>query len=535
MSIINKLEEAYMCGFVFTRDKKVKKELIESSLNSLKHRGPDDIVLLADKAFMGFSRLSIIDESAAGRQPFQHKSLSLLCNGEIFNYKKLKERYEFDYKSKSDCEVLLPMFEQKTSIKKFLDELDGEFAFVIYDKESSDVFAARDPMGIRPLFYGETESGEHAFASEIKGLQGFCHNIQPLPPGHYYWQGEIKLYHDLSQVKKFHSDSQEDIYKNINKLLVSAVKKRLQADAPIGFLLSGGLDSSLVCAIAAKHSDKPIKTFAVGMSGDAIDLKYAKEVALHIGSDHTEVIMEKEDVLGAIQDVVYHLESFDITTVRASVGMYLICKYIKEKTDIKVLLTGEVSDEIFGYKYTDFAPSAKDFQLEAAKRVKELYVYDVLRADRCIAANSLEARVPFGDKEFVEYVMSIDPKKKMNTYGQGKYILRKAFEGDYLPKSILYREKAAFSDAVGHSMVDYIKEYAESLYTERDLEQSRFKYKHCAPFTKESLLFRDIFERFYSEQSKHIPSFWMPNKEWENCDVADPSARVLPNYGASGL
>ena len=270
------------------------------------------------------------------------------------------------------------------------------------------------------------------------------------------------------------------------------------------------------------------------MSEDAIDLKYAKEVADHIGSEHTEVIITKDDVLKALREVIYHLETWDITTTRASVGMYLVCKHIKEKTDIKVLMTGEVSDEIFGYKYTDFAPSAEEFQREAAKRVKELYIYDVLRADRCISAHSLEARVPFSDSDFVSYVMSVDPKLKMNSYGHGKYLLRKAFEGDYLPLSILFREKAAFSDAVGHSLVDYIKAYAEELYTEVDFKKGVVKYDFGTPFTKESLMYRDIFEGFYPGKAKWIKDFWMPNKEWENCDVADPSARVLPNYGASG-
>jgi asparagine synthase (glutamine-hydrolysing) len=270
------------------------------------------------------------------------------------------------------------------------------------------------------------------------------------------------------------------------------------------------------------------------MSEDAIDLKYAKEVADFIGSDHTEVIITREDVISSITEVVKSLESWDITTIRASLGMYLICKYIKEKTDIKVLMTGEVSDEIFGYKYTDYAPSPLEFQKEASKRVKELYIYDVLRADRCISAHSLEARVPFSDTDFVQYVMAINPEKKMNTYGQGKYILRKAFEGDYLPDSILYREKAAFSDAVGHSLVDCIKEYAETLYTDIEYEKKIRSYKHGVPFTKESLMFREIFESFYTGRSMLIKDFWMPNKEWENCDVLDPSARVLPNYGLSG-
>ena len=270
------------------------------------------------------------------------------------------------------------------------------------------------------------------------------------------------------------------------------------------------------------------------MSEDAIDLKYAKQVADYIGSDHTEVIMTKQQVLDSLDDVVHLLGTFDITTIRASMGMYLLCKWIHENTDIRVLLTGEISDELFGYKYTDFAPSAEEFQKESQKRIRELHMYDVLRADRCISVNSLEARVPFGDLDFVKYVMSVDPEKKLNKYGKGKYLLRHAFEGDYLPHDILYREKAAFSDAVGHSMVDYLKEYANEYYTDEEFAEKCEKYDHAKPFTKESLLYREIFEKYYPDQSQMIVDFWMPNKSWEGCDVNDPSARVLSNYGDSG-
>jgi len=221
-------------------------------------------------------------------------------------------------------------------------------------------------------------------------------------------------------------------------------------------------------------------------------------------------------------------------SIRASVGMYLVCKYIHEHTDIRVLLTGEISDELFGYKYTDFAPSAAAFQAESQKRIRELYMYDVLRADRSISVNSLEARVPFGDLDFVRYVMAIDPAKKLNTYGKGKYLLRKAFEGDWLPESILWREKAAFSDAVGHSMVDDLKEYAEETYTDRDFAGRAGQYTYARPFTKESLLYRELFEKYYPGQAEMIVDYWMPNKAWPGCDVQDPSARVLANYGASG-
>ena len=327
----------------------------------------------------------------------------------------------------------------------------------------------------------------------------------------------------------------ENPHQNIHDKLIKGVEKRLVADAKVGFLLSGGLDSSLVCAIAAKKSDKPIRTFAIGMSEDAIDLKYAKMVADYIGSEHTEIYMTPADVINSLEEVIKMLGTFDITTIRASMGMYLLCKAIHEQTDIRVLLTGEISDELFGYKYTDFAPDAQAFQREAQKRVGELYMYDVLRADRCISANSLEARVPFGDLEFVSYVMGIDPRRKLNTYHMGKYLLRRAFEGDWLPRSILYRDKAAFSDAVGHSMVEDLKALAERTYTDGQFQEKRKEYAYCTPFTKESLLYRELFEKYYPGQADMIKDFWMPNREWAGCDVSDPSARVLSNYGASGV
>ena len=246
--------------------------------------------------------------------------------------------------------------------------------------------------------------------------------------------------------------------------------------------------------------------------------------------------MTREEVLATLDELIALLGTWDITTIRASMGMYLCCKAIHEKTDIRVLLTGEISDELFGYKYTDFAPSGEEFQKEAKKRVDELYMYDVLRADRCISVNSLEARVPFGDLDFVKYVMSLDPEMKRNTYGMGKYLLRHAFEKDrLLPEGILWRQKAAFSDAVGHSMVDDLKAYAQEKYTDGAFEALRHKYDyHCPPFTKESLLYREIFEKHYPGQAAMIRDFWMPNKAWEGCDVDDPSARALSNYGASG-
>ena len=377
-------------------------------------------------------------------------------------------------------------------------------------------------------------TGNLVLASEAKNLVAYCDEIMPFPPGYYYKNGEFICYRDIAFVDKVCYNDIDTVCRNIHDKLTAGIEKRLVSDAKVGFLLSGGLDSSLVCAIASRYSKEPIKTFAIGMSSDAIDLKYAKRVAEYIGSDHTEVIITDKDVISSLEDVIELLGTYDITTIRASIGMYLVCKAIHENTDIRVILTGEISDELFGYKYTDFAPSAEAFQEEAAKRIRELHMYDVLRADRCISVNSLEARVPFGDLDFVKYVMAIDPEMKMNRYGKGKYLLRRAFEGDYLPYDILYREKAAFSDAVGHSMVDYLKAYAESIYTDEEFEEKRQKYEHAQPFTKESLLYREIFEKYYPGLSDMVVDFWMPNKSWEGCNVNDPSARVLSNYGASG-
>lgn len=526
-----------MCGFsVFTG--KVEVEKFEKAFDLIAHRGPDQrAVVELTSGVMGFHRLSIMDLSEAGSQPFSSRSkTNLVCNGEIYNHRQLKTDYidRYDFVSDSDCEVILPIFEEY-GIEKLMHYLDGEFAFVL--ERDGTFYAGRDPIGIRPLFFGKSlTDGKLAFASEAKALQGLCEDIKPFPPGHFYDGKEIKSYFDVHEIVTRPEEELEGIYKGIHDRLVAAVKKRLDADAPVGFLLSGGLDSSLVCAIAAKLSDKPIKTFAVGIDKNPIDLKYAKIVADYIGSEHHEVVFTKEEAFDHLHELIGKLETWDITTIRASMGMSLVCKYIREKTDVKVVLTGEVSDELFGYKYTDFAPSALEFQKEAQKRVHELYIYDVLRADRSISSHSLEARVPFSDKEFISYVMGINPKQKMNFSGEGKYLLRKAFDhSDYLPKEILWREKAAFSDAVGHDMVDWLKALAEDKYTDTDYEMRRSKFSHGVPFTKESLMYREIFESHYPNLSHLIKDFWMPNQEWDNCKVDDPSARVLPNYGDSGV
>ena len=512
-------------------------DTFKKGLLKTQSRGPDDMKIVdTGKGLLGFLRLSIMGLHPQGVQPFLLDGNYVVCNGEIYGYEKTKAELKakgYAFKSDSDCEILLPLYNEY-GVDMFKD-LDAEFALIIYDGKTEEYIAARDPIGIRPLFYGYDEKDTIIFASEPKNLMGICSKIMPFPPGHYYKNGKFVCYRDVTDVKNYVDDDLNTICGNIREKLVSGIKKRLVADAKVGFLLSGGLDSSLVCAVAAKESKTPIRTFAIGMSEDAIDLKYAKQVADYIGSDHKEIIINKDIVLTNLEKVIEILATYDITTIRASMGMYLICKAIHEETDIRVLLTGEISDELFGYKYTDFAPNSEEFQKEAVKRIKELYAYDVLRADRCISVNSLEARVPFGDLDFAEYVMSINPEKKINVYGKGKYLLRKAFEGDYLPYEILWREKAAFSDAVGHSMVDYLKEYANGLYTDKEFAEKSAKYKFAKPFTKESLLYREIFEKYYPNQAEMVPDFWMPNRSWEGCDVDDPSARVLKNYGNSGI
>ncbi len=535
-----------MCSILAYCGGQAEEKTIRQMLETTISRGPDATRVMAlgtNKGYLGFNRLSIMGLTEAGMQPFTMEeasgalSCACVCNGEIYGFRPIKEQLiekGYTFHSDSDCEILLPLYREKGAA--MFKDLDAEYALVIYDAEKDSFIAARDPIGIRPLYYGQDEKGNMIFASEPKALVGICQDVKPFPPGYYYEDGAFVCYRDMTQVTAYHEDSFDDTLKAIHDKLLTGIEKRLDADAPVGFLLSGGLDSSLVCGAAAKLTDKPLETFSIGMDIDAIDLKYARQVADYIGSHHTEVIISRQDVLEALRPVIKALGTFDITTIRASIGMYLVCKWIHEHTNVKVILTGEISDELFGYKYTDFAPDAEAFQEEAKKRIREIHMYDVLRADRCISVNSLEARVPFGDLDFVEYVMAIDPQRKMNTYGCGKYLLRKAFEADELiPYSILMREKAAFSDAVGHSLVDDLKQYAETYYSDEEYEELRKKYTHARPFTKESLLYREIFEEYYPGHAEMIADFWMPNKSWKGCDVNDPSARVLSNYGNSGV
>lgn len=358
-----------MCSIMGYCDGGAVLEKFKKGFDETISRGPDDSRIIdTGKGLLGFHRLAIMGLTEEGMQPFELDGSFVVCNGEIYGFARLREmlaKKGYTFKSDSDCEILLPLYKEfGTAMFKMLD---AEFALIIYDGKAKKYIAARDPIGIRPLYYGRDEKGAFVFASEAKNLVGLCDKIMPFPPGHYFEDGEFISYCDIAAVDEVCFDDIETVCKKIHDKLVCGVEKRLVADAKVGFLLSGGLDSSLVCAIAARQSKTPIKTFAIGMSEDAIDLKYAKQVADYIGSEHTEVIITKEDVLCALEQVVHLLGTYDITTIRASMGMYLLCKWIHENTDIRVLLTGEISDELFGYKYTDFAPSAEEFQKESEK------------------------------------------------------------------------------------------------------------------------------------------------------------------------
>ena len=497
-------KEAEMCSILAYCSEQADPKVTAQMLSKTISRGPDDgRILNTGSGFLGFNRLSIMGLTPEGMQPFMLNGNSGVCNGELYGFRRMKEELiarGYPFKSGSDCEILLPLYEE-LDVHMF-EVLDAEFALVIYDGAKKQYIAARDPVGIRPLYYGRDEAGAVVLASEAKNLVGICSRIMPFPPGSYavidvtsgrmevfpyrkIWEVEDELYAEAVR-----RDDMPQIARNIHDKLLAGIEKRLDSDAPLGFLLSGGLDSSLVCGAAARILDKPLQTFAIGMDKDAIDLKYARKVAEYIGSEHHEVFMTREEVIAALDEVIHALGTYDITTIRASMGMYLLCKWIHENTDIRVILTGEISDEIF---------------------------------------------VPFGDLDFVRYCMAIDPEKKLNRYGIGKYLLRHAFEEDGLiPREILMREKAAFSDAVGHSMRLDLIEYAQSLYSDEEFEARRMKYTHARPFTKESLMYREIFEKYYPGQSEMVADFWMPNRSWEGCDVNDPSASVLSNYGKSG-
>ena len=517
-----------MCGILFYDGLLLDNEYLIECLNNISLRGPDNQQIHYEGTkFFGFNRLSINGLDESSNQPFVIDNIILIVNGEIFNWKTLyEENPEFNYKSNSDCEIIIHMY-KKYGIDKMIKSLDGEFAFVLYDKNEDKLIIGRDHLGIRGLFIGTNdEKKEIMVGSELKSIHQDL-DIKQFSPGHYYVNGVMTQYYNYEFETKTYD--QTYITSQLNYLLTKAVEKRLMSDRPISCLLSGGLDSTLVCAIVKKLYKHPLNTYSIGIKGST-DLKYAKIASEYLGTNHTSIELEEEEFLNAIQETIYAIESYDTTTVRASVGNYLVSKYIKENSEDTVLFCGDVSDEIFGsYRGFTLAPNEEEFKKENEKMLSMIHYFDVLRSDRSISNCSLEARVPFCDKDLVNFVMSLHPRHKMfNREIMEKMILRKSFEG-YLPDELLYRRKEAFSDGVSsvqRSWHTIIKEYTDSLISDEKYNEEIKKYSMNTPYDKESLYYRSIFENFYKDKGNIIPYFWRhPFSQSE-----DPSARNLSCY-----
>jgi len=508
-----------MCGIVGVFDLKVSAESLRPKVLAmsakLRHRGPDwSGIFCSDKAILAHERLSIVDPQS-GKQPLYSKdgNLILAVNGEIYNHrslrKELKSTYEF--LTESDCEIILALYREKGV--GFLEDLSGIFAFALYDQAKDCYLIARDHMGIIPLYMGWDSYGNFYVASELKALESVCNKIEEFLPGHYLFSKEGKLkkwytreWSEYVAVKDNHSDLQQ-----LRHALEDAVERQLMSDVPYGVLLSGGLDSSVISAIARKFSHMRIETgnrkeawwpqlhsFAVGLEGSP-DLIAARNVAEHIGSVHHEIHFTIQEGLDAIRDVIYHIETYDVTTVRASTPMYLMARVIKSM-GVKMVLSGEGADEIFGgYLYFHKAPDAKAFHEETVRKLGKLHLYDCLRANKSLAAWGVEGRVPFLDKEFMDVAMRLNPADKMAVNGKmEKWVLRKTFE-DYLPESIAWRQKEQFSDGVGYSWIDSLKALASQLVTDEQLSHAHYRFPVNPPMSKEEYHYRSIF-------SEHFPS-----------------------------
>ncbi len=524
-----------MCGILAVLGKETSEKEILSLSKRMAHRGPDESSFYKspEGTILCHERLAIMDIKT-GKQPIQGTSEAwVVHNGEIYNYQYLKEKElkGHSFRTNSDSEVIVHLYEKYGY--GFVDMLDGDFAFVVAC--GKDFIAGRDPIGVKPLYYGEDEEGALWFASEMKVLADSCVSFQAFPPGHYYTPstGFVQYYKpEWYLAEKCKEDG--DVVK-VRKALIAATKKRLMADVPLGVLLSGGLDSSLTSSIAArllKEQGKSLHSFSIGLDADAPDLKAAKKVADFLGTIHHELYFSIEEGLAILKKLVWHLETYDVTSIRASTPMYFLSKGITD-TGIKVVLSGEGADEIFGgYLYFKNAPSDKDFQEETIRRVKRLSTADCLRADKSTMAHGLEARVPFLDKEFLKTAMEIEAKYKMPSYHDGieKHILRKAFdtpEDPFLPEEILWRQKEQFSDGVGYSWIDSLIEYATSQVSDVQMEAAHLKYPVNTPVTKEAYFYREIFHEFYPQESaaKSVKR-WIP--KWQK-DL-DPSGRANTSH-----
>ncbi len=552
-----------MCGIVCAFDLKQKVEelrprLLEMS-KKVRHRGPDwSGIHCEDKAILTHERLAIVDPTS-GKQPLysQDEKVILAVNGEIYNHRDIRKQFNgtYNFKTESDCEVILALYNEKGV--DFLDDLNGIFGFALYDSAKDEYLVARDHIGIIPLYMGWDQNGTFYVASELKALEGVCTKIELFPPGHYLSSKDGKLvkwykreWTDYDEVK----DNETSI-QDLHDALDAAVKRQLMSDVPYGVLLSGGLDSSVTSALAKKYAEKRIETdgqttawwpqlhsFAVGLEGSP-DLIAAKKVADEIGTVHHEVLFTIQEGLDAVRDVVYQLETYDVTTIRASTPMYLIARAIKAM-GIKMVLSGEGADELFGgYLYFHKAPNAREFHEETVRKLSKLHQYDCLRANKSLAAWGIEGRVPFLDKEFIDVAMRMNPKDKMITSERmEKWVVRKAFE-DYLPESVTWRQKEQFSDGVGYNWIDTLKDLVEEKVTDEQLANAKYKFPVQTPMTKEEFYYRSIFaEHFPSDAAAlsvpSVPSVACSTPEalaWDEAftNANEPSGRAV-NVHAEG-
>ncbi|MFW6328000.1 MAG: asparagine synthase B [Bacteroidota bacterium] len=551
-----------MCGIVGVFDLKVdaqelRPQVLEIS-KKLRHRGPDWSGIFCDnKAILAHERLSIVDPQS-GKQPLYSKdgNLVLAVNGEIYNHmdirKQLNNKYEF--LTHSDCEVILALYQEKGI--DFIEDLNGIFAFALYDKEKDVYLVARDHIGIIPLYMGWDKYGNFYVSSELKALEGTCNKIDEFLPGHYLFseEGKPKRWYTRDWMDYEHVKENETSLDDLRDALEKAVHRQLMSDVPYGVLLSGGLDSSVVSAVAKKFAAKRVESqeegrdetawwpqlhsFAVGLVGSP-DLAAARKVAEHIGTVHHEINFTVQEGLDAIRDVIYHLETYDVTTIRASTPMYLMARVIKSM-GVKMVLSGEGADEIFGgYLYFHKAPNPKEFHEETIRKLSKLHMYDCLRANKSLAAWGVEGRVPFLDKEFMDVAMRLNPRDKMITKERmEKWVIRKAFE-DYLPASVAWRQKEQFSDGVGYSWIDTLKEVTQKEVTDEMLSNAAFRFPVNPPRSKEEYYYRTIFsEHFPSDQAAScvpsVPSVACSTAEalaWDESfkNANDPSGRAVRN------